>query len=144
MQDTTHDFDAVQRERQQKLVEQFGDHQFTLRGETFKIRRIIPVAVLRSIVGIRADSPDHDAFETTYRAVMAMLASDDDRQRLDALLDDVHSEFPVTYNDLLEVQWWIVAEASGRPPTQPASSSPSPSTNGTSATDGSSEPPDGA
>jgi hypothetical protein len=132
-----HDFDTAQRERQQRLTDEFGTHQFTLRGETFTIRRIIPVAVLRQMVGVNSDtSTDADAFTAAYDAVMSMLATQDDRDRFETLCNDIRSDFPVTFTDLLEIQTWMIQEASGRPPTQPSSSSESPSTNGQNGTAG--------
>ncbi len=136
-----HDFDQSQREKQQRLTDDFGEHRFTLRGQEFAIRRIIPFAVLRKISGVRDETADADVYEAFETAVLSLLASDDDRKRFLALLEDTTSDFPVTYLDLLEVQNWIIREAAGRPPTRPASSSASPSGNGHAGTGTSSDAP---
>lgn len=135
------DFDPVQREEQQRLTDEFGEHTFTLRGETFRIRRIIPFAVLRKISSVRNETNDADVFEAFESAIISLLATDKDRERFKALLADTTSDFPVTYQDILKVQNWVIQEASGRPPTQPSSSSGSASTNGHAGTESSSDEP---
>ncbi len=152
------DFDVKRRERQDQLTEEFGDHEFTLGGEQFRIRRIIPFAALAKLTGVSASkSTNADAFQTAQEVVLSMIAAgpkmveqEDDppreettqeaRQRFLDVVYDTDSDYPVTYIELLEVQEWMIEEASGRPPTQPESSSEPPSTNGTNATATSSEP----
>lgn len=139
-----HDFDATQRQQQQTLTDEFGDHAFTLRGETFHIRRIIPFGAIRLVAGMSDTSTDTDAFLAVETAVLALLRTPEDRERFKKVIYDTDTDFPVTYLDMLEIQGWMIREASGRPPTQPASSSESQSTNGANATATSSPAPDAA
>lgn len=135
-----HDFDAPQRQTQTELLDE-GTGSFTLRGETFHIRRVVPFAVLRKITSITADSDNTDVYETFETSILSLLATEDDRERFLKVLYDTTSEFPVTYQDVLDVNRWVIEEATSRPPTQPGSSSESPSTNGTASTGTSSTEP---
>lgn len=137
-----HDFDAAQHSRHQEVMDE-GGLTFTLRSETFTIRRVVPFAVLRQITSITSDSDAMKVYETFETAILALLHSQDDRDRFLEVLYDTTSDFPVTYQDVLEVNNWILQEASSRPPTQPPSSSESPSTNGTASTETSSTAPAG-
>lgn len=128
---TVKDFDATQRAEQDKVTEEFGDHEFTLRGETFRIRRTIPFGVLAALTGVKNNTDDSDAIMAVEKAVVGLLAGGpEEKQRFRDLIRDTETEFPVTYLDLIQVQNWMIEEASGNPPTQPVSSSESPSTNG--------------
>jgi hypothetical protein len=134
------DFDAIQRERQQQIASEFGDHPFTLRGETFYVRRVIPYAAIREVSSIDADSSDKAAFAAIETAVLAMLAGGGaERERFQKVISDSLGEFPVTYVDLLEVHNWMIREATSLPPTQPSSSSDTSVTNGNPLTETSSD-----
>lgn len=135
------DFDKQQRKRHKERDDEFGDVKFTLRGETFNVRSHIPFAALRELTNINRSSTDKDAFEAVEYVVNAILRDPADRDRFKKVIYNIDSEFPVTFEDMLEIRDWLLAEASGRPPTQPESSSESPSTNGNSETARSSSEP---
>jgi hypothetical protein len=133
-----HNFDDEQRGRQDNDAE---DHEFTLRGEVFSIRRVIPYAVLRQLSGIGVESSDNDALAAVEFAVLSMLTGGKEaKDRFQNVITAV-DDFPVTYSDLLEVQDWMIREATGRPPTQPEASSDSSGTNGNPSTETSSDEP---
>lgn len=137
------DFDIEQRRQQEETLSK-GAPDFTLRGQKFHMRKVIPHASLKAIAGIRKGSSDDDVFSALENTIISLLASDDDRKRFAVLLRDTTSEFPVTMENLIDVQNWMIKEATGRPPTPPESSSDSSSTNGTSETEASSPTPDEA
>lgn len=148
-------FDETQRARQQQLQADYGEHPFTLRGETFYVGRNVPYAALKEVALIRENSADGNAFSAIEAAVLGMLTGgpipDDElgtkmesrteaRERFLSLTRTNH-DFPITYADLLEIHNWMVAEATKLPPTQPTSSSPSPSSTGDGSMENSSPEP---
>lgn len=154
------DFETIHRERNERMQAEFGDHPFTLRGSTvFYVGRIIPYAVLKGVAGVNEGTTDGNAFEIMERAVLALLAgadiTDEDgktrhvgvkeaREEFLRIANDIDQKVPVTYLDLLDLQQWMIGEATRRPPTQASSSSDTPSSNGTSSTETSSAEPDEA
>lgn len=67
--------------------------------------------------------------------ILFFLANDEERQRW---LDLRQNDKGISMSDMAEILAWLWEEETGRPPTQPDSSSDSPSTNGTSSTEPSS------
>ena len=130
------DFDATQRERQHREE----SPTFTLRGETFRVRNVVPFATLGILAGIGTDATDRDAFTAVEKVVLSLIPRED-HERFLRVIYDADADFPVTYQDMLEIQNFLIREASGRPPTRLASSSESPSRNGQSETGASSPTP---
>lgn len=142
------DFDQQQRETQDTLTKEFGDHEFTLRGQKFRLGRIVPYPVLRNLARVSGETSDAEAFIAVEQSVLAMIheafvdgedgkggewvGREAARAHFLDVINNLDTDFPVTYGDMLEVQGWMIREATRRPPTQDSSSSATPSSNGTS------------
>lgn len=138
-----HDFDPERNARHAAREAEFGERTFRFGGEVFYVRANVRYPAIKRIASITTSSDGVEVFDAVEAAVVAMI---DPR-------DNAHERFrkvcesdidPVTFEDLAELQNWLVREATTRPPTQPDSSADSQSTPGTSLTDVSSIATDSA
>lgn len=137
-----HDFDAEHRADHERIEKEFGEHSFTLRGEPFKVSLNLAFAALKRMAGVTPDTEDQDTFVALENEIRSYLPDQESRDRFSKVVaESEHTDFPVTFVDMLAMRVWMQQAVSGRPPTQPDSSSGSPSTNGTSETESSSPEP---
>jgi hypothetical protein len=120
---SAYDFDAevarLHAEREQK----FAGRTFTFGGQTFGVLAVSSYAAIKNIFSI---STDADAYTSVEEAVFSMVdPRDDSHERLKKILES--KEKPITFEDLLALQRWLLSTETGSPPTEPqpsVSSSP--------------------
>lgn len=113
--------------------------QFVLHGETFTLRRAVkPEKLVRFEEMEEAGMKASEKLAMIDEAMFDLLApADHDKWR--AIRSD-ETEDAVPLGTLAEVIKWSMGAVSGRPPTQPESSSESPTQAGTQSTDDSPQP----
>lgn len=128
-----HDFDPDRAKRHAEREAEFGDKTFKFAGEVFHVRPVVRYPAIKRVAEITEATGGVEVFEAVENAVLAMI---DPR-------DNAHERFqqvcasdvdPVTFEDLAELQSWLITEATSRPPTQEASSSTGQPEAGTSST----------
>lgn len=137
----TYDFDAGRKKRHQEREAEFGEKPFKFAGEIFYVRANTGYEAIKRVAALSESSSGEETFEAIERSVFSMIDPRDDAierfRRVVANDDD-----PVTFEDLVELQNWLIQEQTGRPPTQEQSSSPTPPTATTNLTVLSSTEPD--
>jgi hypothetical protein len=100
---------------------EFGEKPFKFGGEVFYVRANVRYLAIKRIAEITENSGGVDVFNAVENAVLAMI---DPR-------DNAHERFhrvcasdqdPVTFEDLSELNNWLIRESTERPPTQRDSS----------------------
>lgn len=115
------------------------DRQFKLGTGTFTRLAHPPYQATKAMVEITENTAGTQVFSLVENAVLAMIEPSD-RDRFREVASD--QEDPVSWEDLLEVAFWLVAEASGsRPTTRSQSSTDTSSGTGTASTGSSSLAP---
>lgn len=132
-----HDFDVSRAQRHAEKEAEFGDRQFSFRGEVFHVRPNVGYIALRRVAALTEAASGTETFDAIEESVLSMVdPRDDAHERFLALTRDLSD--PITFEDLIDMQSWLVAETSGRPPTQPQPSASTPGETGTSSTETSS------
>lgn len=134
------DFDATQKTRHQERELEFGDKPFSFRGETFHVKANVRYGVIKSVAGIAEADDGNKVFSVIEDAVISLISDKDnaaERLRIACANDD----FPVTFEDLIELLNWLIEEQTGRPPTPVDSSSNGSGESGTLLMETSSEGP---
>lgn len=138
-----HDFDKERRDRHAARAEEFGEHPFTFGGQTFYVAANVRYPAIKAVAEINEESSGVSVFQAVEDGVLALIdPRDDAHERFHTVCASVDD--PVTFEDLNELQNWLLAQSAMRPPTQPESSSTTPSANGTPSTEPSSVEPEGA
>jgi len=127
------DFDSERHARHVLREAEFGEKPFKFGGEIFYVKANVRYPAIKKVAEISEASSGIEVFEAVENAVIAMIDSRDDAYtRFHAVCQsDVD---PITFDDLIELQNWLIGETTGRPPTQQNSSASGPSTVGTSLT----------
>ena len=128
-----YNFDDERNARHVAREVEFGEKPFKFGGEVFYVRANVRYPAIKKIAEITEATDGVEVFNAVEEAVLAMI---DPR-------DNAHNRFrkvcesdvdPITFEDLAELQNWLVREATSRPPTQPDSSATGPSAAGTTST----------
>ena len=116
-----HDFDKSQRARHAQNEIEFGERSFTFRGEVFYVRANVGYPAIKRMAEINENTEGTAVFERVEKAVLAMIDPRDKAyERFEKVIES--ADFPVTFEDLNELNTWLIQESTGRPPTQPESS----------------------
>lgn len=135
-----YNFDTERKKRHEDREREFGEKPFQFGGEVFYVKANVRYAAIKRVAEITENTGGVEVFEAVEEAVLALLDSRDNAyDRFRALCRK--DEDPVTFEDLAELQGWLIREATARPPTQPDSSSTGQSTAGTTSTEPSSTEP---
>lgn len=127
-----HDFDETRRRRHEERIKELGDRSFTFGGKTMHFRANAPYAVTQSIAALTETTDGSAVFDTLEKAVVDLIDPDDRDLFWEACRDD---NFPVTFDDLLELANWLIERQTSRPPTPAESSAPSSPATGTTLTE---------
>lgn len=138
-----HDFDADRVKRHQEREREFGEKPFKFGGEIFYVRANVGYLGIKKVAELSEASTGGETFEAIEQSVFSMIDPRDNAlERFKKVVDN--NDDPVTFDDLLELQGWLMTEQTGRPPTQEASSASGPTTAGTPSTENSSTEQDAA
>lgn len=135
-----YDFDAEIAKRHAEREQEFGDKPFKFGGETFYVRANVGYLGIKRVASLTDDSTGGETFEVIEQSVISMIDPRDDAiTRLRAVLSN--DDFPITFEDLVSLQNWLIGEQTNRPPTQEQSSASTPSKTGPRLTEVSSTEP---
>lgn len=118
-----HDFDAERRKRHEEREREFGDKPFTFGGQLFHVRANVGYLGIKRVAALTEDSTGGETFDAIEASVLSMI---DPRDNAFERFHDVTTNLddPITFDDLVELQNWLIGEQTGRPPTpEPASAS---------------------
>lgn len=128
-----HNFDPERNARHAARDAEFGEKPFQFGGEVFYVRANVRYPAIKRLAEITTNTDGVEVFDAVEEAVLAMIdPRDDAHERFGKVCDS--QDDPVTFEDLAELQNWLVREATQRPPTEPDSSATTPSPRGTSLT----------
>lgn len=128
-----HDFDKAQRAAHNERESEFGRRAFILRGQTFLVNPNAGYPAIKAITEIDTTETDSGIFRKVEDVVLGLIdPRDDAHARFHKAC--ANKEFPVTFDDLIELQNWLLRESTSRPPTQPESSSTGQQEAGTTST----------
>lgn len=117
----TRDFDAEARERLAKKTAS----TFRLGGETFTIRRKVRPEAFTAYTNMDENDPDASkSLSVIDDMLLAIIVPGDQQKYIEVREYNGDDEDRVVgLEDLMDVVLWCVEEVTGRPPTQPSSSS---------------------
>lgn len=167
MSEQVHDFNAERAKRHAEKELEFGskpfEYGFTPRPkdeegtpigpvpenpqpEMFYVRANVGYQGIRRVSALTESSSGGQTFEAIEKYIYSMIdPRDDAHARLRAVLaDEDLPNIPTTFDDLMDLQNWLIAEQTGRPPTQDVPSATSPEPTGPTSTEASSTAPEGA
>lgn len=135
-----HDFDTDRAKRHAERAAEFGEKPFKFGGEIFYVRANVGYLSIKRVAALSEASSGEETFSAIEESVISMIdPRDNSSERFLAVTRN--NDDPVTFDDLVELQNWLIGEQSGRPPTQEQPSVPTPTPTGTSSTEGSSTEP---
>lgn len=113
------DFDTERRKRHQERSAALGDRSFVFGGRVLQYRANAPYTVTQSIAALTETTDGSVVFDVLEKAVLDLIEHHDRDHFLAAVRDE---EFPVTFQDLLELANWLIERQAESPPTPPDSS----------------------
>lgn len=132
-----HDFDVERARRHAEREAQFGDKPFKFGGEIFHVRPNVGYLSIKRVAALSDASSGEETFSAIEDSVISMIDPKDNAiERFLAVTRN--TDLPVTFDDLVELQNWLIAEQSGVPPTQEQPSATTPPGTGESSTESSS------
>ena len=129
-----HDFDVDRAKRHAEREAEFGEKPFKFGGETFYVRPNVSYTTIKRVAALNENSSGQETFDAIEESVISMI---DPRENAIKRFKKVARSLkdPITFEDLAQLQGWLIAEQTGRPPTQDESSSSTPSATGESSTE---------
>lgn len=159
-----HDFNAGRAKRHEEREEAFGQKPFTFgytprardeegnllpseldetgnlkpkKAEVFFVRANVGYQGIKRVAALSASSSGEETFDAIETSVFSMIDPRDNAlERFKGVTSNL--EDPVTFDDLVELQGWLLEEQTNLPPTEPQPSAASSPTSGPSSTDPSS------
>lgn len=134
-----HDFNAERDKRHAERTQEFGDKPFTfgrINGEPaiFHVRANVGYLGIKRVAALNDVSTGGETFEAIEQSVFSMIDPHDGAlERFRAVVEN--NDDPVTFQDLVELQNWLLTEQTALPPTEPEPSAPSSSPSGPSSTE---------
>lgn len=128
-----HDFDAGRKERHKEREEVFGQKPFTFGGEVFYVRANVGYLGIKRVAALSELSSGGETFEAIEAAVFSMIDPGADAlKRFKGVIEN--NDDPVTFDDLVELQNWLLQEQTSLPPTEPQPSVSTPGGSGPAST----------
>lgn len=127
------DFDEDRAKRHAERQAEFGEKPFKFGGEVFYVRANVGYLSIKRVAALSDASTGEETFSAIEDSVLSMIDPRDDAMTR-FLAVTRNNEDPVTFDDLVELQNWLIGEQSGRPPTQPQPSAATQSETGPSST----------
>jgi hypothetical protein len=124
-----HDFNAARDKRHQEREKAFGEKPFTfgrINGEPaeFYVRANVGYLGIKRVAALSEESTGGETFEAIEASVFSMIDTENGAmERFRAVVEN--NDDPVTFDDLVELQNWLIQEQSELPPTEPGPSAPS-------------------
>lgn len=143
-----YDFNAERAKRHAERDKEFGDKPFTF-GHTddgkpamFHVRANVGYLGVKRVAALSDASSGGETFEAIEASVFSMIEPRDGAlERFKEVI--ANNSDPVTFQDLVELQNWLLGEQTTLPPTEPEPSSASSTTGGPASTESSSAPLEG-
>jgi len=124
-----YDFDAERAKRHAEKEQEFGEKPFKFGGETFYVRANVGYLGIKRVAALSEASSGSEAFDAVEYSVISLIdPREDAHARIRRIL--ASDEDPVTFDDLIDLQNWLLGEQTGRPPTQQEPSASTPSSTG--------------
>lgn len=154
-----HDFNAGRAKRHEERVASFGSKPFKfgykprekdddgndlpLVAEEFYVRANVGYQGIKRVAALSEASSGDETFSAIEYSVFSMIDPGDNALgRFKQVIDN--PDDPVTFDDLVELQTWLLTEQTSLPPTEPQPSASTPTPNGSSSTVRSSTAPEEA
>lgn len=132
-----HDFDQERAERHAEREKEFGERPFKFGGQEFYVRANVGYLGIKRVAALSDDTSGGETFEVIEGSVISMIdPRDDAHARFRKVISS--DEDPITFEDLVQLQNWLIGEQTNRPPTQEPSSASTPGKTGADSTEGSS------
>lgn len=120
-----HDFDVERRKRHAEKEQAFGEKPFKFGGEVFYVRANAGYTQIKRVAALTSASSGDETFGAIEASVFSMIDPRDDAlERFRKVVESVDD--PITFEDLVDLQGWLITEQTSLPPTkqQPSSSTP--------------------
>lgn len=152
-----HDFNAGRAKRHEERAASFGSKPFEfgfkqrekdendqpvgpLVAETFYVRANVGYMGIKRVAALSEASSGDETFSAIEYSVFSMIDPRDDALgRFQQVVNN--ADDPVTFDDLVELQTWLLTEQTSLPPTEPQPSAATPGQSGSTSTDPSSTAP---
>lgn len=124
-----YDFDAERRKRHEERAQEFGEKPFQFCGQVFYVRANVGYVAIKRVAALSEESSGGETFDAIEASVLSMIDPRDNAfERFRGVTSDLDD--PVTFDDLVELQNWLIAEQTSRPPTPEPPSASGPTTTG--------------
>ena len=129
-----HDFNAGRDKRHKEREKEFGSKPFIfgrIDGEPaeFYVRANVGYLGIKRVAALSEESSGGETFEAIEQSVFSMIDTEDGAlERFQAVINN--NDDPVTFDDLVELQNWLLGEQSSLPPTEQEPSASSSTTSG--------------
>jgi len=138
-----YDFDKERATRHAEHEKEFGDKPFKFGGQEFHVRANVGYLGIKRVAALSEESTGGETFDVIERSVISMIDPKDDAyERFNAVISS--DDDPITFEDLVELQNWLIGEQTNRPPTPEPSSVTTPTPTGPVSTEDSSTEPEEA
>ena len=133
-----YDFNKGRDKRHEEREKNFGEKPFTfgrIYGEPaeFYVRANVGYLGIKRVAALSEESSGGETFEAIEASVFSMIdPADGAMERFKAVVNN--NDDPVTFDDLVELQNWLLGEQSSLPPTEPEPSAGSSTTSGKKST----------
>lgn len=125
-----HDFDKDRAKKHAEREKEFGDKPFKFGGETFHVRANVGYIGIKRVAALSEDTTGGETFEVIESSVISMIdPRDDAHARFNKVI--YNNDDPITFEDLVDLQNWLIGEQTNRPPTPETSSVSTPPKTGT-------------
>lgn len=131
------EYDSRFRERHETRLEEFGDREVILGGETLLFKVNVPYGIFIELDEMRTAGDPLSTFRRGEEIIFSLVDGDEDA--LERARKNLRET--LTANDLLELLNVLIEDNSGRPTQAPSSSGNGRTATGTSSTDTSSSEP---
>lgn len=118
-----HDFNADRDKRHAEREQEFGDKPFTfgrINGAPamFHVRANVGYLGVKRVAALSDSSTGGETFEAIEQSVFSMIDPRDGAlERFQQVI--ANNDDPVTFQDLVELQNWLLQEQTALPPTEP-------------------------
>lgn len=124
-----HDFNKERDKRHEERSKAFGEKPFTfgrIDGEPaeFYVRANVGYLGIKRVAALSEESTGGETFEAIEASVFSMIDTENGAlERFRAVVGN--NDDPITFDDLVELQSWLLQEQSSLPPTEPEPSASS-------------------
>lgn len=129
-----YDFDADRAKRHAEREKEFGDRPFKFGGEVFYVRPNVGYLAIKRVASLSEASTGQETFAAIEDSVLSMIEPRDNA--VERFLSVTrNNEDPITFDDLVELQNWLIGAQTSLPPTQEQPSVSTPNATGENSTE---------